>query len=85
MAEFEKNIETCAGCVLYWLCYNLDGLPPCALVAQNSTSTNKSSPKLHRFEEILSGCQPPFGKQSSRNYISGMRYMYNFIVGEIGR
>lgn len=35
--------------------------------------------KLPGFDEILNGCQPPFGKQSSKNYIAGMRYMYNFI------
>lgn len=48
-------------------------------------SSKKSSTNLPSFEEILKGCQPPFGKQSSRNYISGMQYMYNFIAGKIGR
>lgn len=78
----DEYCETCGQVIDVWLRSRLRASK--VKESAPSASTNKSSPKLPKFEEILNGCQPPFGKQSSKNYISGMRYMYNFIAGKIG-
>jgi hypothetical protein len=37
---FEKNIIVCRVCALHEKCLKLEGLPPCALVADTPTSPN---------------------------------------------
>jgi len=71
MLNYSEYLENCISGMRY--VYNfLVGLLEIR-EAQN-TIDNKSSFQFPKFDEILNGCQPPFVKQSSRNYISGQQF-----------
>ena len=47
MAKSIKNAIVCSLCPLHDTCkFELEGLPPCALVAQNSTKSNTTKDKI---------------------------------------
>lgn len=56
-----------------------------ALEAQNSTSTNTSSPKLPDIEECYKKIPFPEDERESAFFCAGLAEMYKFIAGKIGR
>ena len=43
------DMKQCKGCDLRVRCHECGGLPPCALVAQNSTSTNTTKSEISKL------------------------------------